>query len=93
VINKFEHEIEVDKLTYLGSMMTSIGGTENEVKAWIKKAVTAFIQLYPVWRAREISIETKLKVLKSNVKFVLLFACETWKSTKKYFKRLTDLHK
>jgi hypothetical protein len=74
-------------------MMTSIGGTGNEVKAQIKKAVTAFIQLYPVWRAREISIETKLKVFKSNVKFVLLFACETWKYTKEYFKRLTDLHK
>jgi hypothetical protein len=88
------HEIEeVDKFTYLGSMMTSTGGTEDEVKARIQKANTAFIQLYPVWRAREISIETKLKTFNSNIKSILLFTCETCKSTKKDFKRLTDLHK
>jgi hypothetical protein len=58
--------------------MTGTGGTEEEGKAH-----AAFIQLYPVWRAREISIETKQKNFKSNVKSVLLFACETWKSTKK----------
>jgi hypothetical protein len=88
------HEIEeVDKFTNLGCMMTSTGGTEDEIKAWIQKANTAFIQLYPVWRAREISIETKLKMFNSNIKSILLFACETWKSTKKDFKRLTDLHK
>jgi hypothetical protein len=52
-------------------MMTGTGGTEDEVKARIQKA-NAFIQLYPVWRAREISIETKLQVFKSSVKSVKL---------------------
>jgi hypothetical protein len=77
-------------------MMTSTGGTEDEVKARIQKASAAFIQLYPVWIAREIYIKKKLKIFKSNVKCVLLFACETRKSTKKIlkdFKRFTDLHK
>jgi hypothetical protein len=50
------------------------------------------IQLYTAWKAREISIETKLKIFKCNVQSVLLFACETCKSTKKDFKRFTDLH-
>jgi hypothetical protein len=75
---KFElekHETEeVDKFTYLGSMMRRTGGTEDVVQAQIQKANAAFIQLYPVWRAREISIETKLKNFKSNVKSVLLFS-------------------
>jgi hypothetical protein len=90
-----KHETEkVDKITYLGSMMTITGGTKDEVKARIQKANAAFIQLYPVWRAREISIETKLNIFKSNVKYVLVFTCETLKSTKKeYFKRFTGLHK
>jgi hypothetical protein len=48
----------------------------------------AFIQPYPVWKAREISIKTKLKNFKSNIKSVLLFACETWKSTKTILKDL-----
>jgi hypothetical protein len=73
-------------------MMTSTGGTEDEVKARIQEANAAFIHLCPVWRAREISIQTKLNIFKSNVKSVLLFACETWKSTKKIL-RLTDIRK
>jgi hypothetical protein len=73
-------------------MMTSTGGTEDEVKARIQEANAAFIHLYPVWRAGEISIETKLKHFKSNVKSVLVFACETWKSTRNIL-RLAEIHK
>jgi hypothetical protein len=74
-------------------MMTSTSGTEDEVKARIQKENSAFIQLYPVCRARQISMETKLNIFKSNVKSVFPFARETWKSTKKDFKRFTELHK
>jgi hypothetical protein len=59
--------------------MTGTGGTEDEVKARIQKANAAFIQLYPVWRAGEISIKIKLKNFNSSVKSVLFFACETCK--------------
>jgi hypothetical protein len=69
-------------------MMTSTGGTEDEVKARIQEANAAFIHLYPVWRAREISIQTKLQIFTSNVKSALLFACETVKSTKEILKDL-----
>jgi hypothetical protein len=82
---------EADKFTYLGSVMTGTGRTENEVKARIRKANSAFIQLYPSWRARYISIETKLKIFKSSVESVLLFARESW--GKKKIKGFTDLHK
>jgi hypothetical protein len=81
-----KHEIEkVDKFTYLGRMMTITCATKDEIKARIQKANAAFIQLYPVWRAREISIETKLNIFRSNVKSVLVFACAALKSTKKIF--------
>jgi hypothetical protein len=66
-------------------MMTSTGTAEDEVKTRTEKANAAFIKLYPVWTAREISKLTELKILNSNVKSILLFACETWKSTKKKF--------
>jgi hypothetical protein len=69
-------------------MMTGTSVTENEVKAQIQKANAAFIQLYPVWRATEISNETKPNIFKSNVKSVLLFACETWEIHRKDLKDL-----
>ena len=40
------------------------------------------LQLYPVWKSKDISVQTKLRIFRSNVKSVLLYGCETWKDTK-----------
>jgi hypothetical protein len=40
-------------------MMAGTGGTKDEVKAQIQKANAAFIQLCPVWRAREIAYPSR----------------------------------
>jgi hypothetical protein len=40
-------EIEVDSFTYLGSIVASDGGSEEDVRVWIGKANRTFIQLYP----------------------------------------------
>jgi len=47
----------------------------------IKKANSVFVQLYPVWRYLKISKEVKIQIFNTNVKSVLLYACETSKST------------
>ncbi|XP_054279259.1 uncharacterized protein LOC128997645 [Macrosteles quadrilineatus] len=70
---------EVDRFTYLGSVLTRAGGADEDVMSRITKANAAFVQLYPVWKARDISTRTKLKIFSSNVKSVLLYGCETWK--------------
>jgi hypothetical protein len=70
---------DVEEFTYLGSVVTTTGGTED----------AAFIQLYPVCKAKQISIKTKIKIFSSNVKSVLLYGCETWKVRKKMFKKET----
>jgi hypothetical protein len=73
-------------------MMTGTGGTEEEGKAQIQKANAAFIQLYPVWRAREILIETKLKFLRAVLNLTSFLHVKL-EIHKKDFKRFTDLHK
>ena len=72
---------EVDSFTYLGSIVDKKGGTEADVKARIGKAKNAFIQLQKVWKASKISLRTKLRLFNSNVKSVLLYGSETWKTT------------
>jgi hypothetical protein len=37
-----------------------------------------------VWKAKEISTKTKMKIFSSNVKSVLLYGCETWKVKVKF---------
>ena len=44
----------------LGSVVTKEGGAVAYAKTRIRKANAAFIQLYPVWKSREISTVTKL---------------------------------
>jgi len=41
-----------------------------------------------VWRNFNISKEVKIRMLKTNLKSILLYACETWKTTNQITRRL-----
>ena len=72
---------EVEEFTYLGSKVNTTGGTDNDIKIRICKARTAFNLLKKVWNTRQISRNTKIKIFNSNVKAVLLYGSETWRTT------------
>lgn len=79
---------EVECFTYLGSIMDSMGGSEKDMKSRIGKARTAFRMMSPIWRASNISLNTKIRLFNSNVKTILLYGCETWKTTKDLLHKL-----
>ena len=68
---------EVGSFVYLGSVVSEGGGTEEDVANRIKEANGVFVQLYPVWRNLNISKEVKVRIFNTNVKPLLLYACET----------------
>lgn len=72
----------VQEFKYLGSIIDKDGGAFEDVKNRIKNANSAFVQLYPIWKSYIISRSTKIKIFNSNVKSVLLYGCETWKTSK-----------
>ena len=43
----------------------------------------AFASLYTIWKAKNISIPTKMRLYKSNILSVLLYGAESWKTTTK----------
>ena len=57
-------------------------GTDADVKNRINKARVIFNILGKVWSAKNISRGTKMLILNSNVKYVLLYGAETWRTTK-----------
>ncbi|XP_078682187.1 uncharacterized protein LOC144916737 [Branchiostoma floridae x Branchiostoma belcheri] len=82
-------ELEIVKdFTYLGSVISSSGGAEMDIEARTGEAKAAFAQLKPVWKARNISLKTKLRIFESNVKSILLYGCETWGLTQANIKKL-----
>ena len=73
---------EVTEFTYLGAKVSTDGNSESEIKARIRKARVAFAALKNIWKTNKISNRTKIRLFKSNVLSVLLYAAESWKVTK-----------
>jgi hypothetical protein len=61
---------------------------QKEGASRIKKGNGVFVQLYPVWRNHNISKGVKIRIFNTNVKLVLLYVCETWKTTNQIARRL-----
>ena len=73
---------EADSFTYLGSVVSKDGGTDEDIKKRINKARHAFNTLRPIWRATSFSLQNKNRIFGTNVKSVLLYSSETWRVTK-----------
>ena len=72
---------EMESFVYLGSVVDQQGGTDRDVTARIGKARAAFVMLKNIWASGGISMRTKLCTFSSSVKSVLLYGCETWRTT------------
>ena len=83
---------DVEQFTYLGSVVSRDGGTDQDIKSRIGKAAAAFKTLRPIWTSQVISVKTKLQIFNTNVKLVLLYVCETWRINKGLNIQSADLH-
>ena len=79
---------DVNTFTYLGSIINRKGGTEEDIKARIQKARGAFVTLKNIWKTSQIKTKTKIRIFNSNVKSVLLYGSETWRTTKATSKKV-----
>ena len=72
--------------------MTDVqGDPDADMKARICKSRQAFTSLEPLCSSQKTSLTTKVKLNKSNVKTVLHFCSETWKSTQEKITKLRVL--
>ena len=69
---------QVNSFNYLGSMLTSDGRCEKEIRRRIGMAKTSFNQMSPVLKDRKLSIPLKVRLLKCFIWSVLLYGCESW---------------
>lgn len=76
-------EIEqVDSFTYLGSIVTSDGGSEEDFRVRIRKANGEFIKLCPIWKNKIISNKTKIHIFDTKVNSVFFMHVKHGKSLK-----------
>ena len=79
---------EIDNFKYLGSYITTNGSINMEISTRLAMAAQAFNKLGKIWKSSSLQLRTKLKLYKSNVRSVLFYATETWKTNAKIESRL-----
>ncbi|VDP03280.1 unnamed protein product [Schistosoma margrebowiei] len=72
---------DVKTFTYLGSIIDEHGGSDANVKVRIGKTRAAYLQLKNIWNSKQLSTNTKVRIFNTNVKTVLLYGAETWRTT------------
>ena len=79
---------EVDAFKYLGATLTKDGRSTSEIKTRLAIATSAMAKLNKIWKSREISIPTKIKLYRSLVLSILLYGCESWTMTAETTRRV-----
>ncbi|KAK3082831.1 hypothetical protein FSP39_006593 [Pinctada imbricata] len=82
---------DVETFTYLGGVVTSKGGCDEDISNRLCKAKTQFRRLRKIWSSSCFSIQTKIKLFNSLVMSVLTYGSETWKTIERDKKKLDTL--
>ena len=92
-INIHGQQLEfVDDFTYLGSLISKDSGAQKDIKARLRKAQGAFIRLRSIWKSKQYSLKSKIRLYNSYVKSVLLYGSECWRVTKSDMRRVESFH-
>uniref|UniRef100_A0A914UPB0 Reverse transcriptase domain-containing protein n=1 Tax=Plectus sambesii TaxID=2011161 RepID=A0A914UPB0_9BILA len=79
---------EVKQFTYLGSVMTGDGGSDEDVDARIGKAAAVFKRMRPMWSSASINEGIKIRLFTTIIVPTALYGCETWRHTERIAKKL-----
>ena len=72
---------------YLGSVITD-EGYKPEILSRIAQTTAALTRLKPVWNDRSISLSFKIRLMRSLVTSIFLYACESWTLTAELQRRI-----
>ena len=76
----------ITSFKYLGAVVSD-DGSKPEVLSRIAQATAALTKLKPIWRDNNISLGSKVKLMRSLVISIFLYACESWTLTAELEKR------
>ena len=75
------HELEtVNQFVYRGAILSE-EGSKTKVLARAAQTTVALAKLKPMWRDKNISLSSKLKLLHALVLSIFLYSCEAWALT------------
>ena len=78
---------KVTSFKYLGSVITD-DGSKPEILSMIAQATAALTRLKSVWIDKSISLSSKIRMMRSLVTSIFLYACESWTLTAELQRRI-----
>ena len=63
---------------FLGSKITADGDCSNEIKRWLLLGRKVMSNLDSILKSRDISLSTKIRLVKAMVFPVVMYGCERW---------------
>ena len=80
----------VSKFKYLGSVITD-EGSKPEIISRIAQTTAAMTTLKPIWKNKNITLRSKIRLMQSLVMSIFLYACETWTLTAELQRRVQTM--
>ena len=77
----------VTSFKYLGEQLFQMMAPNQRFSSRIAQATAALTKLKPIWRDKNISLGSKVKLMRSLVISIFLYACESWTLTAELEKR------
>lgn len=66
----------------MGAKVTTSGGADDDIIYRLSRERAVFGKLMNIWKSRQPSKSTKIRIFKSNVIAVLLYGCKSWRVIK-----------
>ena len=63
---------------FLGSKITADGDWSHEIKRWLLLGMKVMINLDSILKSRDITLPTKVRLVKAMVFPVAMYGCENW---------------
>lgn len=78
----------VQQIAYLGTTINENWDTTQEIRCRIARAKAAFNKMNKIFKSHDLTIETKVKLLKCYIFSILLYGVESWTLNKKLIKKI-----
>ena len=86
--NRWETVETVAHLIFLGSKITADGDCSHEVKRCLLLGRKVMTNLDSILKSRDITLPTKVRLVKATVFPVVMYGCETWTIKKAEWQRI-----
>ena len=77
----------VTSFKYLGSVITD-EGSKPKILSRTAQTTVALTRLKPIWIVKSISLSSKIRLMRSLVTSIFLYACESWTLTAELQRRI-----